>query len=91
MAKKKTIVTDQKIEELQKLANEMIEIAAGVVSEYDDLDLSSLSELSGSLTQIHEDSPFLDELLKGDSWKKIIKNIPQMPTVLEEKKKDDTK
>ena len=88
MAKNKNIIIDEKIKELQKLANEMIEIAAGVVSEYDDLDLSSLSELSGSLTQIHEDSPFLDEIFKGESWKRVIKNIQSTPKIIKDEETD---
>ena len=64
------------------MVNDMLDIAGSVIEEYhdsDDLDYSELTALSGSLTQIHEDSPFLDELLKGDSWKRVIKNIPTMP------------
>ena len=75
-------LTKEQEKKLQDMANEMLEIAAGVIDEYDDLDLSELSELSGSLnqiTQVHEDSPFLDELFKGDAWKKVIKNIPPLP------------
>ena len=75
-------LTKEQEKKLQDMANEMLEIAAGVIDEYDDLDLSELSELSGSLnqiTQIHEDSPFLDEIFKGDAWKKVIKNIPPLP------------
>ena len=77
---------------LQDLADEMIGIASNVISEYDSLDLSSLTDLSSSLsdiTQIHEDSPWLDETFKGDAWKKIIKNIPPVPKNL--KDDDDTK
>jgi len=75
-------LTNEQEKKLQDMATEMLEIAAGVIDEYKDLDLSDLSELSGSLnqiTQIHEDSPFLDEIFKGDAWKKVIKNIPSMP------------
>ena len=73
---------------LQSMVTDMLDIAASVVDEYEamdmdlDLDLSELAELSGSLgsiTQIHESSPFLDEIFKGDQWKKVIKNIPTMP------------
>ena len=35
--------------------------------------------LSSSITQINENSPFLDEIFEGDSWKKVIKNIPSIP------------
>ena len=101
MAKKKEdkikpIITDEQQKELQKLAEEMINIAANVIDEYEgedeDVDFSSLASLSGSaqmITQIHEDSPYLSELFKGDSWKKIIKNIPAVPKT-EDKKDNDT-
>ena len=83
MAKKeKDILTKKQEKELQSMVENMLDIAANVVEEYEDLDLSELSELSGSLgniVQINENSPFLDEIFKGDSWKKIIKNIPPLP------------
>ena len=83
MAKKeKDILTKKQEKELQSMVENMLEIAANVVEEYEDLDLSELSELSGSLgdiVQINENSPFLDEIFKGDSWKKVIKNIPPIP------------
>ena len=89
-------LTQKQNEKLQKMVNDMLDIAANVIEEYNEvtddssdvLDMSELSNLSGSLTQIHEDSPFLDELLEGDSWKRVIKNIPQKPKMKED---DDTK
>ena len=91
MAKKKTELLSEKQEkQLQDMVNNMLDIAADVVEDYNDLDLSELQSLSGSLTQIHEDSPFLNEIFEGESWKKVIKNIPITPTNPKEKK-DDTK
>ena len=81
------IFSEKQIKELEKMAKEMTEMAANIVDEYEDLDLSDLSELSGSITQIHEDSPYLSDLLKGESWKKVIKNIPPIPKDIKE---DDT-
>ena len=58
---------------------------------------SDVDSLSGSLeaidqiTQIHEDSPYLNELFQGDSWKKVISNLPKVPTNIKKDKKDDTK
>ena len=69
--------------ELERLAKEMSEEAKKVREDYK----KNPSEMSGSVVQIHEDSPFLDELLKGDSWKTIIKNIPTVPSTLEEELK----
>jgi len=77
MAKKKKIELLNKSQEkqLQSMINNMLDIASDVVQEYDDLDISELQELSGSITQINENSPFLDEILEGDSWKRVITNI----------------
>ena len=90
MAKKKkddgSILSEEQEKKLENMVNDMLDIASNVFKEYEDLDLSELNELSGSLTQIHEDSPFLDEIFKGDSWKKVINNIPTTPKT---NKKDD--
>jgi hypothetical protein len=101
MAKKKknkfeNLISKEQQQKLQDLADEMIGIAANVIDEYDDLDLSDVESLSGSLkaidqiTQIHEDSPYLNELFRGESWKKVISNIPTIPQNPKEKKEDDT-
>ena len=92
MAKKKKIelFTKEQEKKLQELTNELLNIAAHVVEEYEELDLSELSELSGSITQINENSPFLDEVFEGDSWKKVIKNIPPISTDVIEDNEDDT-
>ena len=67
------LLTEKQKDELQNMINGMLQTAAEVTSEYNDLDLSELNALSGSVTQISEDSPFLNEIFKGDSWKKVIK------------------
>jgi len=88
---KTELLTKEQEKELQKMVENMLEIAANVVEEYGDLDLSELSELSGSLgdiVQINENSPFLDEIFEGDSWKKIIKNIPPIPKQPKDDKED---
>ena len=88
---KTELLTKEQEKELQKMVENMLEIAANVVEEYGDLDLSELSELSGSLgdiVQINENSPFLDEIFKGDAWKKVIKNIPPIPKDPKEDKED---
>ena len=90
MAKKKKeefkLLTDEQEKQLQNMVNNMLEVAGDVVEEYDNLDLSEIQSLSGSLTQIHEDSPFLDGIFKGDSWKKVIKNMNHR----NDKKSNDT-
>tara|TARA_R100000152_G_C6631725_1_gene79099 strand:+ start:223 stop:588 length:366 start_codon:yes stop_codon:yes gene_type:complete len=80
-------------EELKKLTEEMMGLAAKVKEEYEgELDIDALNEMSASITQIHEDSPFLDEIFKGESWKKVIKatspNIPIKPFKGEDKNED---
>ena len=89
--KKIELLTKEQEAQLQKIVNDMLDVAANVIEEYeeiDDGDFDELSSLSGSLTQIHEDSPFLDELLKGDSWKRVIKNIPTVPKPIKEDDSD---
>ena len=79
MAKKKEekieLLTKEQEKQLQNMVNNMLDIASNVVKEYDDLDLSDLQALSGSVTQINENSPFLDEIFEGESWKRVIKNM----------------
>tara|TARA_Y100001938_G_scaffold147392_1_gene228467 strand:+ start:170 stop:460 length:291 start_codon:yes stop_codon:yes gene_type:complete len=96
MSKKKNknpLLSEEQQKQLQDMVNGMLDVAANVMEEYEgdmeDIELDDLRSLSGSLTQIHEDSPFLDELLKGDSWKRVIKNIPITPK--NSKEDDDTK
>ena len=85
MAKKKSknkelkLLTDKQEKELQEMVNGMLDIASNVVSEYEDLDLEDLEILSGSITQIHEDSPFLNEIFKGNSWKRVLTSMDNIP------------
>ena len=83
--KQKDINTlDKQLEKLQKLVDNMVEYASDVVKEYDadlsDSEISgSLNDLSSVVTEISEDSPFLDDLFKGDSWKRVLKaTIPHI-------------
>ena len=79
MAKKKKdkfeLLSEEQETQLQNMVDGMFDLAATLVDEYDDLDLSDLEALSGSITQIHETSPFLNEIFKGDSWKRVITNM----------------
>ena len=85
------MLTKEQEKKLTDMANEMLDIAANVIEEYDDLDLSELSELSSSITQIHEDSPFLNEIFQGSSWKNVLKNIPIIPKDSKDDDKDASK
>ena len=69
------ILTKEQEKQLQDMVNGMLDVAADVVGEYDDLDLEDLHSLSGSITQISEHSPFLNEIFGGDSWKRVITNM----------------
>jgi len=80
-----SLLTEEQEEQLQNMVNGMLDIASDLVEEYGDADLDDLEMLSGSITQIHETSPFLNEILKGDSWKRVISHIKP-----KENKKDDT-
>ena len=95
MAKKKkddgSILSEEQEKKLENMVNDMLDIASNVFKEYEDLDLSELGELSGSITQIHEDSPFLDEIFKGDSWKKVIKTDGLSKPTTKKEDKDDKK
>jgi hypothetical protein len=90
MAKKKPkdkelkLLTDKQEKELQEMVNGMLDIAANVVNEYDNLDLEDLEMLSGSMTQIHETSPFLNDIFKGKSWKRVITSMNNIPKKTED-------
>ena len=88
--KKKSLLSKEQEDKLQSLIDDMMEIAANVVDEYKDLDFSELAELSGSITQIHEGSPFMNEIFEGDSWKKILSSIPTKPSESKKDKDNDT-
>tara|TARA_Y100000034_G_C6521625_1_gene224508 strand:- start:52 stop:303 length:252 start_codon:yes stop_codon:yes gene_type:complete len=83
MSKKDELTKKQK-EELQRLVDELMDLSTDVVDDYEE----TPSELSGSVTQINENSPFLDTVFEGDKWKRVIKNIPEFPEIEED---NDTK
>lgn len=62
-------LTKKQKEELQKLADEIMNLSVEVVEDYK----LTPSEMSGSTVQINENSPFLDEEFKGEGWKKVIR------------------
>ena len=69
-------LTKEQKEELEKLQKEIIDEAKKVVENYVD----NPSDISGSVVNIHENSPFLDEddegepAFSGSRWTKIIKS-----------------
>ncbi len=64
----KNLLTKKQKEELQKLIDEIVGDAKSVLKDYEE----SPSEISGSVVQIHENSPFMDENYKDDKWKHVI-------------------
>ena len=75
-------LTKKQKEELQRLTDEMMNLSTEVIDNYEEIP----SELSGSVIQINENSPFLDTVFDGNKWKKVIKNIPEVPENIEEDK-----
>ena len=79
MAKNKKIdefgglLTEKQKTDLQNMIDGMLNTASELTKEYNDLDISELNALSGSITQISEDSPFLNNIFEGESWKKVTK------------------
>jgi hypothetical protein len=72
-----SLLTDKQKEELQKLADEVLKEAELVVKDYED----NPSDISGSMVNVHENSPFLDSddnaepIFSGSRWTKVIKNV----------------
>ena len=72
-----SLLTDKQKEELQKLADEVLKEAKLVKEDYED----NPSDISGSMVNIHENSPFLDAddnaepLFSGSRWTRVIKNV----------------
>jgi len=80
--------------ELSKITKELLGIAKEVKDDYDIGDLENqLNNMSASITQIHQDSPYLDEIFKGETWKKVIKTGMPIPPIkpIKNKKDDDGK
>ena len=75
-------LTKKQKEELQRLTDEIMNLSTEVVEDYEEMP----SELSGSVVQINENSPFLDTVFDGNKWKKVIKNIPEVLENIEEDK-----
>ena len=70
-------LTKEQEKELQSLINSITEEAKKVVDDYK----TNESDMSGSVVQIHENSPFLDEdgsgepLFSGSRWTKVLKSV----------------
>ena len=71
----KDLLTKKQKEELQSLIDEISDLASDVKKDYE----KNPSELSGSVVEIHENCPALDEdkegvpMYSGSRWTKVIK------------------
>ncbi len=80
-------LTKKQKEELQKLTEELMNLSTEVVEDYE----LNPSEISGSVVEINENSPFLDEEFKGDGWKKVIRgSVEDAISMIKNKDKNDT-
>ena len=80
-------LTKKQKEELQRLADEIMNLSTEVVKDYE----LTPSEISGSTVQINENSPFLDEEFKGGGWKKVIRgSVEEAISMIKNKDKDAT-
>ena len=81
-------LTKKQKEELQKLADEIMNLSTEVVEDYE----LNPSQISGSTVQINENSPFLDEEFKGKGWKKVIRgSVEEAISMIKNKDKDASK
>ena len=80
-------LTKKQKEELQRLADEIMNLSTEVVKDYE----LTPSAISGSTVQINENSPFLDEEFKGGGWKKVIRgSVEEAISMIKNKDKDAT-
>ena len=83
---KKDKLTKKQKEELQRLADEIMNLSTEVVEDYE----LNPSEISGSVIHINENSPFLDGEFKGEGWKKVIRgSVEEAISMIKNKDKDD--
>ena len=83
-----TILTKKQKEELQKLTEELMNLSTEVVEDYE----LNPSEISGSIIEINQNSPFLDKEFKGNKWKKVIRgSVEEAISIIKKKDKNDTK
>ncbi len=64
------MLTDKQKQEIQELVADISDIAGTVVKDYNE----TPSEVSGSEFRVYEDSPYLDEMVSGSGWKRVLSN-----------------
>ena len=62
-------LTKKQIEELKKLADEITDSAIEVLDDYE----KNPTKETGSIIQIHEESPYMEEKFQGKLWKNMKK------------------
>tara|TARA_B100000424_G_scaffold254471_1_gene232554 strand:- start:234 stop:521 length:288 start_codon:yes stop_codon:yes gene_type:complete len=85
-------MTEEEKEALEKLQKEILDMAKKVVEDY----AENPSEEGETDVQIDFDSPYLDEVFEGESWKKVVKpqyieNLKKSLKKDKKKKKNDKK
>ena len=77
--------------DLEGLMNDILEIAQNVVEEYE-VDVAEISGSINEVIQIHEDSPYVNEMLNTEQWNKVLNpNLPNKPKIIEEDDKKSDK
>ena len=80
-------LTKKQKEELQRLTDELMNLSTEVVEDYE----LNPSEMSGSVIQVNENSPFLDKEFKGEGWKKVIRgSVEEAISMIKNRDKDAT-
>ena len=75
-------LSEKQKKELDAAWKEVMLEAKNVVDDYS----KNPSELSGSVVQIHEDSPFVDDGIKMKEWNKVVKGNILDEVVVDSKK-----
>ena len=80
-------MTKEEKKALEKLQKEIIDMAKKVVEDY----AKNPSEENETDIQIDYDSPYLDEVFEGESWKKVVKPqyVENLKKSLKDKKKEE--
>ena len=83
---KENNLTEKQQEELKKALDDIVDEAKNVVEDY----TKNPSEISGSVIEIHENSPFMDDskALEGNRWKKVITSDYLYDNLKKKKKKN---
>tara|TARA_R100001377_G_C3148905_1_gene95550 strand:- start:199 stop:483 length:285 start_codon:yes stop_codon:yes gene_type:complete len=80
---KKIQITEEEQKELDELMKEITDLSKEMIEDY----TKNPSKSSADTIQVNEHSPYLDEKLSNDGWKKIIKGgIDEAISFIQKKK-----